>query len=190
MSTQENTAIKQPTSMEIIYELQGLRQVFEDKLEASEGELTEAIEIIEQQMLSVQEEAKDKVERIYHFTNTIDEILAPVDGQIAYYKQRIEAANNRKKSLTKLRERMLYLIGKLMKELELKQLDTAAGQVKIRNSERLEILDETLALKNVPEEFVKIKKSIDKTPLKAYLKNTGIHIDGVSVSVHANVSLK
>jgi len=176
--------------MELIYELQGLRQVFEDKLEASEGELTEAIELIEQQMLSVQEEAKEKVERIYHFTNTIDEILAPVEGQIAYHKERIDAANARKRSLTKLRERMVYLIGKLMKELELKQLDTTAGQVKIRHSQRLEILDEALALKNVPEDFIKVKKAIDKTPLKAYLKSTGIHIDGVSVSTHANVSLK
>ena len=126
------------------------------------------------------------VRRIQHTYKNAEKIISEVDGEIEKLKAFKKAVLDKAEKSTE------YLRGKLeqytRRELEGKRersIQLPGAVIGLRkNPAKIEIADESKVLaelKRAYPEFVRVKESIDKKGLKAYIQQTGEIIPGVEI---------
>lgn len=179
-----------PTTASIIQSLIELKDAYEQGLEATSGELTDRLEAIEHEIMQMTDTAENKLERISSFYLSVDESAAPLQGQIAYHEARLKELKARAKSLDNLQERLKYLASRILHVLDVPKVKVGPYQISTRKTEALEVLDEKAAFQSVPEEFIRIKREIDKTALKAHIKASHVSFDGINLVTRSHISIK
>lgn len=158
-----------------LYEIDKELRSLWDKIAEQDGELTED----DINSLNTLELAKnDKITGygviIKETKAEIDKFMAErerIDGIIKAYKNKVEWLKNN--------------LEYFMKSNEIDRFDGIEVSIKFRKSKALEIDENT----EIPEEFIKVKKELDKTAITGFIKNGG-HIDGCRIVEKENIQIK
>ena len=134
-------------------------QRYQNLLDLIENEEVPA-ELLEGALQEVEDEFGNKAENIIKFLRNIESDIEALKVEEKRFYSRRKALENKLDSLKG------YLFSNL-KKLDIKKATFGLFQVSIRGTQAsLKAIDED----KVPEDFFKVKKEVDKTKLKDYLK--------------------
>lgn len=117
-------------------------------------------------------------EEIIQFYKSNQAYTENLKNEIKDLQDRKKKAENRE---TMIRERLT----ENMKKIGLPRLDTTIGSIVIPN--RVDLSVEVVDLDKVPEQYIKVKteKTVDKTAIKKWFKDTGEIIEGTKIVENA-----
>lgn len=175
--TQENS------SYQIKRELIQIKHDLDEMLIENFGEIDQRSKHMLQEIDRLEEVAEKKAERIKWFVDSFKELQGVAEGGRKYHYSEYKKYQKAKKKFTRAIDRMKTYVADLLLATGKTSFKTDGKTISLGASYSLDIYDKDKAFKNVPDEFIKVKKSIDKRALKNHLDNSNdISYDGVRIN--------
>lgn len=163
-----------------LYELTTDIQDLYTKLVESADDNGEVDGILAQELAVKEEQFNDKALSIGYLSRKIDDETALIDKEI----ERLKTLKERR---TKAKERILKALSSACEQLGKDKINGTMANISFRESERLEVDDES----KIPDEYIRVtvKKEPDKTAIKKAIKD-GKEINGVHLQRYKNIQVK
>lgn len=167
----KNTPIRpQETLFHLVGEAKHLYTLINRALDESEGDVTDYVDGLLLDEEFVLTKIKDKAEAygyvMAELGSDADQLRAKADSLQARANALYDFAKQKDTAIDRLKRRLRDGL----KHLGLKRLDAGEFKVSIRKGSERTIVDESVDLEQIPEAFVRVRKSPDKTAIKAALK--------------------
>lgn len=176
------TVTKKSSSFSIREAIQRSNDALEAILLDNYGEIDEEAENIIENIDGLEEIAEEKINRIGWFIESLQEAKADAEGRRSYFYDRYKQYQKSKKRFSKAIKRMEGYIISLINVLGGEPVTSEGRKLYISTSHKLIVTDKMEAIDNLPDEFIKVKKSVDKKALKKHLKNNqNVNFPGVSL---------
>lgn len=166
-----------------LYEInQKLIDTIESQCDLETGEVLEGSDL-SNAINEIEMEINEKIENIGLFCKTLEAEAKALDVEIKKLQARKKSKENKLDNLSN------YLKGFLLLH-KIPKFETPRVVLKFRKSTTVEVLDQ----RKVPKEFIrtttKVDTSVDKTAVKAYLKeHKGETVDGVELVENQNLNI-
>lgn len=158
-----------------LYELTNEHRLICEAIEEAGGEITPEIEA----MLAI------NAENFATKAEGYAEIIAKYAQMADNAKQRIEQLQQVKKVAENAVKRMKERILGAMAEYDLQKVECGVHKFSTRTTKAVEILDETL----IPNQYIKVTTSVDKTALRADLM-AGVVIEGAELRENKSLTIR
>ncbi len=151
-------------------------------------ELTYVADLMDRDVLSPEEEKELTDILTQKLQKSGEEIIQFYKSNQAYtesLKNEIKDLQDRKKKAENREAMIRERLTENMKRIGLPRLDTTIGSIVIPN--RVDLSVEVIDLDKVPEQYIKVKteKTVDKTAIKKWFKDTGEIIEGTKIVENA-----
>lgn len=158
-----------------LYQLTNEHKCIYDLLEENGGEITPEIDA----MLAINEA------NFLEKANGYCEIIAKYGGMAQLAAERIRQLQTYKKVAENAQKRLKERLQFAMAEYGLTKAELGLHKLSLRNSQAVEIIDET----KIPNEFIKVKVEIDKAALREALLS-GAAIEGAELKQNQSLIIK
>ncbi len=147
-------------------------------------ELTYVADLMDRDILSPEEEKELTDILTQKLQKSGEEIIQFYKSNQAYtesLKSEIKDLQERKKKAENREALIKERLTENMKKMNLPRLDTTIGSIVIPN--RVDLSVEVVDIEKVPEKYIKVKteKSVDKTAVKKWFKDTGEIVEGTKI---------
>lgn len=164
---------------ELTKEAQSLEELYLMAIDEETGEIKDAtiLEELERQLNSQLIEKSAGIIKVLRNSESMVEALKAEEDRLKRIRKSME---NKEENFKK------YIINNMLR-MNVKKIETELGTISLRNSDAVEIYDETL----IDEQYIntKIEKKADKTAIKKAIKD-GIEIQGVRLITNVSLSVR
>ncbi len=158
-----------------LYELTSEHRLICDAIEEAEGEITPEIEA----MLAINEE------NFVDKANGYCEIITKYAQMASMASERIEQLQRVKKVAENTAKRMKERIAQAMEEYNLPKVEIDTHKLSFRTSKAVDITDEA----KIPNIYIKVATSVDKTKLRADLM-AGVVVEGAELKENKSLQIR
>lgn len=169
------------STYDIVKKIEMSKAFIDDKLSVTEGEITDEIEMLLNQLEQSNVDAVEKISSLSYVSDKLAEIEGYVSGAMEYHNAQMATLKAHKASIENNYERIKFKVMELMNALGQKEIQIKHKKIKMLKSKSLVVEDIDRAMVSLPVEFMRYKPEVKKTELKAYIEETGVSFDGVVV---------
>jgi hypothetical protein len=169
------------STYEIVSELKFAKDAIIDMMEQTEGEITDAVSEVLEKIQQLQVESSQKIAAVDWVFGQIQERKAMIEGAAKYHADRLAQYKANLASIEVQQDRLKYKVMDLMLANNMDAIDLEHKKIKLMYSKSLVVEELDKAIANVPQEYLRTKVEIDKTPLKKHIEETGVSYDGVVI---------
>lgn len=150
-----------------LYELLGNYEMLQRAMDDPEVDMDTLLDALDEAKGSVRE----KVDNICR-------LLASLDGEIAAYKREEARLEARRKARENKKEKLREWVRMTMDALDIERIQTTVHQVSLQKGSEKVVVGK---LGDVPDEYFKVKKEVDKARVLREYRDDGVCVPGTQI---------
>lgn len=174
-------------AFELTREIKLTNEEIERFFEETEGEITDVVQELLDKMEDLHASADAKMHAISHVHEGLVEHDAILEGIETHLKARLDGIKARRKAFANNQKRLKESLINLMDAASIEAFEFEGRKISLGKTKALLVLSEELALSTLPDEYVRIKREIDKAALKSYIDRTGVSYEGVELVTNKHI---
>jgi hypothetical protein len=174
-------------AFELTREIRLTNEEIERFFEETQGEITDCVDDLLARMEDLEASADAKVHAITHVHEGLVEHDIMLEAIETHLKGRLDTIKARRKAFANNQTRLKDSLINLMDALGRDSYEFEGRKISVGKTKALLVLNEELAIANLPDQFLRIKREIDKTALKKHIDSTGVSYEGVDLVTNKHI---